>query len=459
LSDSLEHEIRTLRAHFWSDRDPDGRAFAPLAEAYLTRGDLDEALALVVDGLGRLPDFATGHLVAARVHRARGDGAAARQAVEALLALDGGSAPGLRLLGEMAEEAGQTDRAVSAFREALARDPGYADLEGRIARLAHPTHPSAPSPAEMAEADADEGDAVEPVGAVDGASPEDPAPAEPGDLHVEGFESFEPFSLPEASPAAAADEVDPAAEGASEGGIPEEAVPEEMAFDMAMDEEAFAVAPDREGSGLQVDPPELGAGLEVVSERDPSEGVLSTPVPLASPGSEFAPDPSPPLVTRTMAELYVRQGFIDRAVDVYRQLVERDPGDDGIRRRLAELEARETEEPSERAPQWSPEPGAALDRSADSPFAWAPHEHPDEAGEPTSPEEAGRGPTAGEYFRDLLAWEAGAVPIASLAPRSEQAGEEGHETERAPDPIRAPLPPEDDDPFLQLPPDDGSWGR
>ncbi len=439
MSDSLEHEIRTLRAHFWSDRDPDGRAFAPLAEAYLTRGDLDEALALVVDGLGRLPDFATGHLVAARVHRARGDGAAAREAVEALLALDGGSAPGLRLLGEMAEEAGQTDRAVSAFREALARDPGYADLEGRIARLAHPTHPSAPTPDEVADADADadQGEVAEPVGAVERASPEDPSPVGEGDLHVEGFESFEPFSLPGASPAAAADETDPTAEDGSEAGIPEAASPEEMAFDMAMDEEAFAVAP----------------------EQDLPEGTPTIPVPLASPGAEFAPDPSPPLVTRTMAELYVRQGFIDRAVEVYRQLVEREPGDDGIRRRLAELEARETEEPSERAPQWSPDPGAALDRSADSPFAWAPHEHPDEAGEPGSSEEAGRGPTAGEYFRDLLAWEAGAVPIASLAPRSEQAGEEGHETERAPDPTRAPLPPEDDDPFLQLPPDDGSWGR
>ena len=72
MSESLDQEIRTLRARFWSSQDPEGRAFAPLAEAYRQLGELDEATALVRDGLDRLPDFATGHLVASRVARDRG---------------------------------------------------------------------------------------------------------------------------------------------------------------------------------------------------------------------------------------------------------------------------------------------------------------------------------------------------------------------------------------------------
>ena len=51
--------------------------------------------------------------------------------------------------------------------------------------------------------------------------------------------------------------------------------------------------------------------------------------------------PVPPahaFVTETMAELYLAQGFRDRALSVYRQLVEVRPEDERLRKRLAELE-------------------------------------------------------------------------------------------------------------------------
>jgi Tetratricopeptide repeat len=44
------------------------------------------------------------------------------------------------------------------------------------------------------------------------------------------------------------------------------------------------------------------------------------------------------LMSPTLAELYFNQGFTDKAVEVYRQLAERDPGNDRLRRRLAELQ-------------------------------------------------------------------------------------------------------------------------
>lgn len=71
--------------------------------------------------------------------------------------------------------------------------------------------------------------------------------------------------------------------------------------------------------------------------------------------------PVPPahaFVTETMAELYLAQGFRDRAVSVYKQLLETRPGDDRLRTRLAELEeptsepveARRDEAPSVESP-------------------------------------------------------------------------------------------------------------
>jgi predicted Zn-dependent protease len=43
----------------------------------------------------------------------------------------------------------------------------------------------------------------------------------------------------------------------------------------------------------------------------------------------------------TLAELYFNQGFTDKAVDVLRQLLQREPGNERARSRLAEIEDRE----------------------------------------------------------------------------------------------------------------------
>jgi Tetratricopeptide repeat len=40
----------------------------------------------------------------------------------------------------------------------------------------------------------------------------------------------------------------------------------------------------------------------------------------------------------TLAELYFNQGFTEKAVEVYRQLLVREPDNDRLRRRLAELQ-------------------------------------------------------------------------------------------------------------------------
>ena len=88
MSESLDKQIGILRTSFWSARDPEGRAFAPLADAYRRKGELDEAHLLVQDGLGRHPNFATGHLVAARIERDRGDLVSAREHLDRVLDLD-----------------------------------------------------------------------------------------------------------------------------------------------------------------------------------------------------------------------------------------------------------------------------------------------------------------------------------------------------------------------------------
>ena len=337
----MEHDIRTLRAHFWSDRDPDGRAFAPLAEAYLNRGDVEEALALVEDGLARLPDYATGHLVAARVHRIRGDQAAARGAVEALLALDRGNAPGLRLLGEISEEAGEAQAAIDAFREALERDPGYADLEGRIARLGYPV-PDDDARARMEPDDAGvddpegydsgtEGSGMEAVAEESSGPPEpgttpfDSAPfglvahgssdADEEDLRIESFDSVQ----------GDLDELDAALRSGPES---------DSGSDFESDFESGFESDFESDSGSDPFP-----SPSISPPEDPVFQSLEDPFEDAAEAGESSGEPAPPLATRTMAELYIRQGFTGRGLEVYRQLVERDPENPELQRRLEELES------------------------------------------------------------------------------------------------------------------------
>lgn len=71
-------------------------------------------------------------------------------------------------------------------------------------------------------------------------------------------------------------------------------------------------------------------------------------VPLKTP--DVAPPPGPvavaehphadPISTPTIAEIYIRQGFFGRAMKVYRDLLQADPHNEEIRRKLIELKER-----------------------------------------------------------------------------------------------------------------------
>jgi hypothetical protein len=124
--------------------------------------------------------------------------------------------------------------------------------------------------------------------------------------------------------------------------------------------------------------------------------------------------------TRTMAELYARQGLHDRAVEVYEHLLAESPGDDALRSRLGELRAEmgegeaegvAAEEAVETAARHMSESGHH--EPVDSPFSWA-----ETAAETEGEARATGGTPASEYFAELLAWEPAedVVDIAELTP-------------------------------------------
>jgi DNA-binding SARP family transcriptional activator len=57
-----------------------------------------------------------------------------------------------------------------------------------------------------------------------------------------------------------------------------------------------------------------------------------------APGTS-PPAETPALSSSTLAELYFEQGFFDKAVEVYEQLLEKDPRNERARARLIEIKA------------------------------------------------------------------------------------------------------------------------
>lgn len=110
------------------------------------------------------------------------------------------------------------------------------------------------------------------------------------------------------------------------------------------------------------------APIEAPPPAPPFEDAPPPPAPSAAEPpeapAEEPPAPAADLSSATLAELYFNQGFTDKALDVYRQLVEREPGNERARARMAEIEALDRHLRAEEARGPRPEPGAPADPAA-----------------------------------------------------------------------------------------------
>jgi hypothetical protein len=95
---------------------------------------------------------------------------------------------------------------------------------------------------------------------------------------------------------------------------------------VAAEETVFEPEPSAEPA--RVPEPQLVPVLPPVAEETRVEQPPREPV--AAGGTPFS--------SSTLAELYLKQGLVDRAVGVYRQLLAGEPGNERARSRLAEIE-------------------------------------------------------------------------------------------------------------------------
>jgi hypothetical protein len=88
-------------------------------------------------------------------------------------------------------------------------------------------------------------------------------------------------------------------------------------------------------AALQADQSRVPEPIEATGPREGEDHTPLMEVPsVGSPAGEDA------LVTRTMGDIFLRQGLLDEAEDVFRRLLDRDPENQGLLGRLDEVAAR-----------------------------------------------------------------------------------------------------------------------
>jgi tetratricopeptide (TPR) repeat protein len=330
------------------ERDPASRLFAQLAEELRKEGELHEAVRVSRDGLQRHPNYPSARITLGRALLELGDADAARAELESALKGAPDNILASRYLAEALEATGDLQGALSRYRQTLTLSPGDKAIQARLQALE--VRSAAPVGRAAAAATAP-GEAA--------------AAAEPPPIQlVDADESFElesPYESPptvvgapggagsvgwaEAPDVKAARDARRPGEGGSGragpgfpapgGDVPPIAVA--AASDAFELEQPWASPPTRIGSVGE--PAADGAGDDFfVAEDDAQTLPRRPPAAEPPPGPIAAGEAARPLASPTLAELYFSQGANDRAIDVYREVLRREPENERARARLSELE-------------------------------------------------------------------------------------------------------------------------
>jgi tetratricopeptide (TPR) repeat protein len=126
-------EIEKLERRY--AENPDGRYFAPLADAYRKAGQVDHALEVVRAGIEKHPDYLSAHIVLGRCLLDKKDDGGAGGAFRRVLTLDSENIIALKSLAEIAERGHELVQARQWLQQLLKVDPMNADAEADLQRL------------------------------------------------------------------------------------------------------------------------------------------------------------------------------------------------------------------------------------------------------------------------------------------------------------------------------------
>jgi tetratricopeptide (TPR) repeat protein len=369
LSNSPKHlgvaytsEIEKLEKR-WAE-NPKGRNFAPLADAYRKAGELDRAIELCTAGLERHPDYVSAHIVFGRCLIDQKNDAGASDVFRKVLQLDPENVLALKILAEIAERGGRYDEAAEWLGRLLSADPMNGDAAEALARakgkaaakpapepvarlvpepappqphrdlgIEHvseePTSPSldvkgAPADIETFDGTLDFNAVAHSAAKADGIEVQEEVELKPQDLVVEGLAQTQYETGMFGTPPDAAEQDD----GPT------------IDLPLIMPDDVAEAAPPAVADEA---PPFAAAQRAPAAPGDASSAPpTAPPAAVALSDDDGAADTAAlsraePVLTETMAELYLRQGHQEDALRVYQALLAKRPADARLRGRVESL--------------------------------------------------------------------------------------------------------------------------
>lgn len=278
-------KIEELR--FRLKTDPKSRLFYPLAEELRKVGSCADAEQVLRTGLVHHPAYLSAWVSLGRVAREQGKNDDAIEALTRALQIDPGNVVAARLLADSYLSSGEKVEAIKKYKLVHALMPADSEVESVIEQLERELNPIAPAPE------------PEPVGA-HGVRPPEPEPPP--------FVEEPPSSAEEAILTADAE--------------PMLAAHEESPFEEPVEDFTAAAIEVEAPLGIHVEEAPLAAETPTPWDEEPVAEVF---------------EPAEPTETATMADLYARQGLTDDARRIYESILQRDPANDAVRAKIAEL--------------------------------------------------------------------------------------------------------------------------
>jgi len=307
---------------FWSEikgyeerlkKDPASYCFAPLAEVYLRAGLLDDALAVARAGASRYPGFVAGQMSLARVCHQKGLVDECRRALEVVTGAVPEHAEAQRMLSRLYTESGRGQDACRALQTLLEFCPddltAAHELESMQRRFTVDASDDGLELIEFTDADIfEEIEVLEEEQLIERVKPVIAVVEDP-------WAGIAPVAEPEPAVTVPAPELS--------------IQPEPVSVQVAPEPESAWPLPEQQFVAF-VEP------KEDVSAPSDLDSVWSMPEQQLVAAAET--QEQDPLITSTMAELYVSQGFPEKAIEMYRRIVEADASNQVAIDRLAELE-------------------------------------------------------------------------------------------------------------------------
>ena len=352
----LSPKIEDLKARV--RLDPKSRLFVPLAEELRKIGRREDAEAVLRSGLEHHSGYLSAWISLGRCLIERGERTEATGALMNALSIDPGNVVAARMLADNYLALGEKVEAIKKLKRVRALLPSDTSVEEAIASLERELGQTPPSPAPAPP---------EPAAGFQPSATQPPADQEVSGAPLLQAESPEPESETEQPVSAGAAEPEPV------GSSPEPSGPSEMQVAASrpfflqgdeQDDEPAAVAPEErqyvpeppaferlDGSStagpiagsVQQDevPPDALAGDELAPFEAERTGGFSEQVPADDSDLDETEEEvraeapvDPEISTLTMADLYARQGHVEAARDIYLRMLERDPANDEVKRKL-----------------------------------------------------------------------------------------------------------------------------